>query len=649
MAESLGAAVLTVSVDDKQLRAGLKAAEQQAKVSGQQISQSFNNTGRALQTAANGIQYFVDAQGRARSATGQFLTLAQRQAAGLQSVGDAAAAASTGLAAGLGAFRAAPVVAGIAATAAGVAGIGFAATQSAGSIQKLQAAFVGLKGSAQAAAQLRQELFTLSKATPFRNDELLQAAQRFLAVGVGVKDLGGTINRVGALAAQSGQPLERLALIYAQVFAKGRLQGEENLQFLEAGVDLTQELSQVTGLSGTALQDAMSKGQIGLADVNKALVLATGNMSALKLAGQAVDVQFNNIFDNFGQLFGGFAQAIAPALSAGFQAINTGFEAAFPSLESITQYFQPLAQEAQRFADLLNDNPEVIQAITLALKELGGTAIQGVVNGIKSINDTLSQIDVSSLITGFIQTEVVIRKAYKSAVLLAQALLKASQITAKAATNPIGFGIDLVSAGGYAKFLQKEFGFIKTEWDKIVKEKPLTLPEVKLTNTGALPGNLSDKNQGQQDLSKVEDTSNSKVVDAYRDAGNSLLDGARAAADRLRSAGDNLQSTLRGGFEFLTGFQQERQIRQAQLSVRAAQSAGFIRTDLNLSNPDRLFAAASFAENVLSANRELQSAQQESVSALSKLANKDWVVNVSVNSDGSSSAYGDVLNGALAV
>ena len=251
-----------------------------------------------------------------------------------------------------------------------------------------------------------------SKTTPFKNEEILSTAQRFLAVGVNAKNLQGTINRVGAIAAQSGQSLERLGLIYAQVYAKGRLQGEENLQFLEAGVDLTQELAVVTGKSGKALQEAMSKGQISIEDVNKAIVLATGDMKSLQQAGKAVDVAFNNISDNLGQLFGGFATSIAPALSATFGVINKILEQAFPSLDAIEKTFKPLTTEAERFAKVLGGNPELIASIAQATRIWAELIVSNVAGGLRTVNNILSKLDSKTLIQGFITAEFVARKLF---------------------------------------------------------------------------------------------------------------------------------------------------------------------------------------------------------------------------------------------
>ena len=449
MADQLGQAVLTLTVDDQQFNAGLNRAKL--------------NADKAL----GGIS------GSAKSGA---------SAAGVLSAAGAAAA---------------PAAIAIAGVGAALAGVGYAATQTAGGIQKLNAAFTGLTGSAEAAKQLRQDLFTLSKTTPFKNDEILTAAQRFLAVGVNVNQLQGTINRVGAIAAQSGQPLERLALIYAQVYAKGRLQGEENLQLLEAGVDLTQELAQVTGKSGTALQDAMSKGKISVADFNKALVLATGDMTALQQAGQAVDVQFNNVFDNLGQIFGGFATSISPALSAAFGVVNQVLDQAFPSLESIQQLFAPLTTAAQQFSQALSGNPELIAAIAAATREWAGIIINNVADGLKFVTDLINRIDGQKLVKSFVNVELALRRSFLAASALGAQIAKNAELSIRAVSNPIQFGKDISAAGGFGKFIEKEYAGVTAKWNALVQANPLEFPSVKPAVAGKISGDLSSKPVGQ--------------------------------------------------------------------------------------------------------------------------------------------------------
>ena len=80
-------------------------ASGQADTATQKLTQSVNGTavamtktGRELRTAANGMQYFIDATGRARKENGQFVTTAEAAAAGIQRQGRAAQNASTSVA-----------------------------------------------------------------------------------------------------------------------------------------------------------------------------------------------------------------------------------------------------------------------------------------------------------------------------------------------------------------------------------------------------------------------------------------------------------------------------------------------------------------------------------------------------------------------
>ena len=593
MADSLGSAVLTLSVDDQQFKAGLDAASQKAKQAGQQLQNSFGAGGQTLTSLNIKLTSLRSELDGVKIGSTRFKELnaeikktesAISKAKGVSGITSGSGGIFGGLAGGL---TAAAI--GAAAVGAAVVGVGAAAVQSAGSVQKLQAAFTGLTGSAEAAAKLRQQLFDLSKTTPFKNEEILQASQRFLAVGVNVESLNGTINRVGTLAAQAGQPLERLALIYAQVYAKGRLQGEENLQLLEAGVDLSQELAQVTGLTGSALQDAMSKGQIGINAFNEALVLATGDMTALQQAGKAVDVQFNNIGDNLGQLFGGFAQAISPALSAAFAVINDIFDSAFPDLESIVQFFAPLTTEAKRFADVLGSSPAIIDIIAQGLKSIGGAVIQNIADGISSVSDLLSRVDQTKFIQGFINAEIVVRRIFLAASALGAQLVKNAELTFRAVSNPIQFGKDIIEAGGFGKFIEKEYEDVERKWNDWANSKPLTFPDlVEDANKQAdqIEGNLSNK------ATKALEGLQSGSLESF----NKALQAANEQLSKLRVNADsiNFRSAVAD-------------VASLEVGLRAAQGAtAGVKADILSAG----IAAGDFANSFENVNSVLQNLEE---------------------------------------
>jgi hypothetical protein len=236
----------------------------------------------------------------------------------------------------------------------------------------------------------------------------------------------------------------------------------------------------------------MSKGKISINDVNQAIVLATGSMAALEGAGQSVSVKFANIGDNVQQVFLGFAQAITPALSAAFDVINKAFDRLFPSLESITQFFSPLTKEAQRFAELLEKNPRVVEALALAFESLLNTAITPIIEGIGSINEGLEK-NPQGLIDSIVQLELRLR----------QAALTASGLV-KIITAPARFGGIL---SGEARS-QIDAGL--KDIGSAVNAKPIEVPlnlQVKEEKAAALAGELTSK------LAKGVDDSAGKVLD----------------------------------------------------------------------------------------------------------------------------------------
>jgi len=93
MAETLAQAVLEVGVDDSRLRAGLQGVERQAAAAGNEISRRFTASGREILTAANGLEYFIDASGRARRENGRFVTTSELAAAGINKIGQSASTA----------------------------------------------------------------------------------------------------------------------------------------------------------------------------------------------------------------------------------------------------------------------------------------------------------------------------------------------------------------------------------------------------------------------------------------------------------------------------------------------------------------------------------------------------------------------------
>jgi tape measure domain-containing protein len=128
-----------------------------------------------------------------------------------------------------------------------------------------------LTGSAEKAGQIIKDLQQLGAVTPFTSSELIDSAKRLQAFGVETNKVVETTRRLADVSGATGAELQGLVTAYGQVQAKGRLQGEELLQFQERGVALQQVLREEYGLSGEEFQKALEKGRISAEAVEFAI------------------------------------------------------------------------------------------------------------------------------------------------------------------------------------------------------------------------------------------------------------------------------------------------------------------------------------------------------------------------------------------
>lgn len=184
-----------------------------------------------------------------------------------------------------------------------------------------------LTGSVQQAKSIIQELQQLGAVTPFTSTELIDTAKRLNAFGVEGDKVVETTRRLADVAGATGAELQGLATAYGQVQAKGRLQGEELLQFQERGVALQDELRKMYGLTGEEFQKALSKGRISAEAVEVAVkrLTDTGGKYANGAIAQSDTLQgkFSTLTDGVEQLAKTIGVVLTPALKAIFaQAIQ---------------------------------------------------------------------------------------------------------------------------------------------------------------------------------------------------------------------------------------------------------------------------------------------------------------------------------------
>jgi tape measure domain-containing protein len=193
-----------------------------------------------------------------------------------------------------------------------------------------------LTGSVQKAKSIIAELQQLGAVTPFTSTELIDAAKRLNAFGVEGDKVVETTRRLADVSGATGAELQGLVTAYGQVQAKGRLQGEELLQFQERGIALQEELRKMYGMTGDEFQKALSKGRISAEAVEVAIIRLTdkGGKYANGAIAQSdtLNGKFSTLTDGVEQLARTIGTTLAPQIKniislaiSGIEQINALF------------------------------------------------------------------------------------------------------------------------------------------------------------------------------------------------------------------------------------------------------------------------------------------------------------------------------------
>ncbi len=175
--------------------------------------------------------------------------------------------------------------------------------------QKLEVSMAVLGGT----KKLMDDIRSMARKSSVPMDEWLEGSNRLLGAGIQVKEISSLMESLSNLAAGTGNSIRELGLVYSQVFSKGKLQGEEMLQFMERNVNLMPALMKVLDKSASEIVEMQSKGLVTPADVAKAMKMMTtgkgrfaGMDQALKqtLTGAFIGMQnaFSETLERIGKI-----------------------------------------------------------------------------------------------------------------------------------------------------------------------------------------------------------------------------------------------------------------------------------------------------------------------------------------------------------
>ena len=142
--------------------------------------------------------------------------------------------------------------------------------------EKTATAFNVLVGDEARAAKMLGEINKYADETLWDRAGTQEAAKTMLGFGVSAESVVKDLKMLGDVAMGDKNKLQQLALVFGQISAAGKLQGQDLLQLINAGYNPLLDISALTGKSVATLKDEMSKGLITFDMVQAAFERATG-------------------------------------------------------------------------------------------------------------------------------------------------------------------------------------------------------------------------------------------------------------------------------------------------------------------------------------------------------------------------------------
>lgn len=185
----------------------------------------------------------------------------------------------------------------------GGAGLGLLGKQAIGvmsSFEQLEIRLNSVMGSVGKGEEAFAWIQQFAKDTPYQVNQVTQSFM--LLKNMGLDPMDGALKSIADRAALTGggfETLQRISLALGQAWTKGKLQGEEAMQLLEAGVPVWDMLAKVLGKTTAEVQELSEKGRIGR-DVIKALIDEMGRSSdgAAVAQMQSLSGMWSNFVDN---------------------------------------------------------------------------------------------------------------------------------------------------------------------------------------------------------------------------------------------------------------------------------------------------------------------------------------------------------------
>ncbi len=280
------------------------------------------------------------------------------------------------------------------------------------SFEQLQVALNSVMGSTQGGSQAFAWIKQFAVDTPY---EVNQVAQTFrLLKAYGIDPMNGSLKAVADMASYTGkgfQGMQSAALALGQAWTKAKLQGQDILQMVDAGIPVWDILSKATGKNTAELMKLSEKGMLGR-DAILALMSGMEQMAGGASAAQMKTLagEWSNLTDAIknsldevrrnGALDGlkvGVEDVtnLVPSMSATFQAFGSVVSSIFSGIGDIVHAFTAsLSSDAGRQVsalDIVKGALEVLRDLFLGLSVSIQMAFAGVMITIETVEAGIKQ------------------------------------------------------------------------------------------------------------------------------------------------------------------------------------------------------------------------------------------------------------------
>jgi tape measure domain-containing protein len=193
------------------------------------------------------------------------------------------------------------------------AGVGVASTLAAGKIESFRTQFQVLNQSVEKGNALFEEMRKYANVTPFTTSDLAGVGALLQGFQISAEELMPTMAMLGDLSRGNTEIFKGLSLAFGQVSAKGRLMGEEVLQFAERGIPVLETLAQSLGISTAEVSKLIEEGGVSF------------EMFRSALASLVVDGgQFEGMMQKMSQTFEGASSTLEDSFQTALADLGEG-------------------------------------------------------------------------------------------------------------------------------------------------------------------------------------------------------------------------------------------------------------------------------------------------------------------------------------